>query len=339
MTSVDSPPRLPIREAKDWVKILSGYRQPDNRRSLIELGITFLPFVGFCWGSYLALSVNYGLALLACIPAAGFLARLFVIQHDCGHGAFFESREWNVWVGRALSVLTLTPFDDWKHSHAEHHAISGCLDKRRACDIKVMTVREYQTAARPRQIQYRILRHPILLFIIAPVFVFFFRYRLPHDFGTADKRLWAGVMLTNLAILLAAAAVVSAIGLSSFLMLYIPIISVAGAIGIWMFYIQHQFEDTVWANEADWQLHSAALHGSSFYDLPAALTWMTGNIGIHHVHHLNSRIPFYRLTQVLADHPELTEIARLDFWDSLACINLNLWDEDQKRLVSFKAIT
>ena len=325
-----------LAAARDILKALAPYRVPNHLRSVLELVITGGSFIVFWLAAWWALSVSYWLTLAISVPAAAFLVRLFLIQHDCGHWAFFRSRSVNDWVGRTLGVLTMTPYDYWRRSHAIHHATSGNLDKRGIGDIDMMTVNEFQAMPRIRRIQYRLYRHPIVLFIIGPAYQFLLRNRLPLVLDKADRRYWISIMGTNLSIAVVAGGMIYAVGLVPFLLIQLPMTLLASAIGVWLFYVQHQFEHTYWDREKDWQLHEAALHGSSHYDLPGVLRWFTANIGVHHVHHLSSRIPFYRLQQVLRDFPELTEVRRLTLLESFACLKLRLWDESQRRLVSFK---
>jgi omega-6 fatty acid desaturase (delta-12 desaturase) len=281
---------------------------------------------------------SYWLALPLAIPAAGFLVRLFLILHDCGHGAFFENRHANTWVGRFCGVLTLTPFDVWRRTHNMHHATSGNLDRRGLGDIETMTVAEYKAAPWYERLRYRAYRHPITMFLIGPAFVFFLSNRLPVGLMTSGWRPWVSAMGNNLAIFAVAALMMYFVGVSKFLMIEIPIILLASSIGVWLFFVQHQFEGTVWAGGKDWDMQHAALKGSSYYDLPAVLRWFTANIGVHHVHHLSSRIPYYRLTHVLRDHPELKDMGRLTLWQSFKCVRLALWDEMRGRLISFREL-
>ena len=243
------------------------------------------------------------------MPAAGFLVRLFMIQHDCGHGAFFRHRLANDWIGRALGVLTLTPYDFWRRTHAIHHATSGNLERRGIGDIDTLTVREYLALPRWGRLIYRLYRHPAVMFGVGPAYLFILRHRLPFGLMRGGWQPWLSTMATNLAIAIIVAALMWLIGVGPFLLVHLPIMLLAAAMGVWLFYVQHQFEHTVWADNENWNLHEAALHGSSYYVLPGILRWFTANIGIHHVHHLCSRIPYYRLPRVLRDHPELAPSA------------------------------
>ena len=268
--------------------------------------------------------------------AAGFLVRLFLIQHDCGHGSFFRHRGANDWIGRMVGVLTLTPYDTWRQAHAFHHASAGHLERRGIGDIDTLTVQEFRTLPFWGRLRYRVYRHPLVMFGIGPAYMFILRHRLPA--GLINQRLsgWASTMATNLAIGAVALTLIWLIGLGPFVLVQLPITLLAGSIGVWLFYVQHQFEHTSWAYADDWNRSDAALHGSSHYDLPKVLRWFTANIGVHHVHHLCSRIPYYRLQCVLHDHPELKDVGRLTLLQSLRCVRFALWDENRKRMVSFR---
>lgn len=323
-------------EARDWLQVLARYREPDLARSLIEIAITLAAFVALWVLAWASLSIGYWLTLFLVVPTAGFLVRLFLIQHDCGHGAFFRKRLSNDWVGRAIGVLTLTPYDVWRRSHAIHHATSGNLDHRGIGDIDTLTVSEYRALSFMGRLRYRLYREPLVMFGIGPSYVFMLRHRLPFGFMHAGWRPWVSAMGTNAGIVAVSAGVVALVGLGPFLMVQLPVTALAGSIGVWLFYVQHQFEETVWAPAEGWNQHEAALYGSSHYDLPQPLKWMSANIGIHHVHHLYSRIPFYRLPQVLRDFPELAGIHRLTLRESLACVRYKLWDEARQRMVTFR---
>jgi acyl-lipid omega-6 desaturase (Delta-12 desaturase) len=280
--------------------------------------------------------LGYWLALLVAVPAAGFMVRLFMIQHDCGHGSFFHSRSVNDWVGRAIGPLTLTPYDAWRRNHAVHHASSGNLERRGIGDVWTLTVREYLALGRWRRFAYRLYRNPVVLFGLGPAYLFILQHRVPSDLRGSGKESWISAMATNMAIALIIVLMMWAVGVKSFLLVHLPITMMASSIGVWLFYVQHQFEDTYWAESTDWSQHEAALRGSSHYDLPGILRWFTANIGLHHVHHLSSRIPYYRLPRVLRDYPELIDVGRLTLTQSFACVRLVLWDEGAQRLVSFR---
>ena len=325
-------------DAKRWGRILARYCDPDPKRSVFELLITAVPFAllwaGAAW--LVQRGVWPGLALT--VPAAAFLVRLFMIQHDCGHGSFFRRRSANDAVGRVLSVVTLTPYDYWRRTHALHHATTGNLDRRGTGDVSLLTVAEYRALPRWRRIGYRFSRHPVVLLGLGPFYLFVLKYRLPVGLMKAGKGPWISTMATNLAIAALVLAVGTAVGLRTFLLVQLPITLVAGAIGVWLFYVQHQFEDAYWARDDAWSFHAGALLGSTYYELPAVLSWLTAHIGVHHVHHLASRIPSYRLGEALAEHPELRAVGRLGLRESVRCFRLALWDEERNRMVAFREL-
>lgn len=315
---------------------VSVFAQPDVGRSIFELVITVMLFVLLWVSAWAATASGYWLGFILTIPTGGLLLRLFVIQHDCGHGALFRRRATNDWVGRALSVLTLTPYDSWRKSHAKHHATSGNLGKRGTGDIDTLTVDEYLDRSPRQRLLYRLYRNPFIFFTVGPAYTFLLRHRFPLGPGAGGWRAWFGTLATNAAIAAIAAALIWQIGVVQFITIHVPIALVAATAGVWLFYIQHQFEHTAWDEDADWNFHATALHGSSYYDLPPVLRWFTGNIGIHHVHHLSSKIPFYRLPQVLSAHPQLAATGRLTLGQSFATLRLRLWDPGQRRMLSFR---
>lgn len=320
------------------MQILACYREPDSRRSQFELAVTLIPFLALwglaCWAS----TWSYWAAGAISAVNGGFLLRLFAIQHDCGHGSFFHDRRVSDWVGRALGVITLTPYDVWRKKHAIHHSSSGNLDHRGTGDIVTLTVAEYNQRQPMGRLLYRMYRHPFVMFVIGPLYVFFLENRLPLGLMRSGWTYWLSAMGTNLATLTVLGVVVYFGGLGMLLIGLLPSSVVAASVGVWLFYVQHQFETTHWDEAENWQIHDAALHGSSHYDLPPVLRWITANIGIHHVHHLYSRIPFYRLPEVLRDHTELVECSRLTLRESLKCARLDLWDEKSRRLISFASL-
>jgi acyl-lipid omega-6 desaturase (Delta-12 desaturase) len=327
---VHSPP-----EARALVHLLARYREPNNARGIFELLVTAVPFITIWALLCVAIDYGYWISLLGVAPAAGLLVRIFMIQHDCGHGSFFHGRLANDWVGRVIGVVTLTPYDYWRHNHALHHASSGNLDHRGFGDIDTLTVREFLARPRWRQILYRLYRHPIVMFGVGPTYLFILRHRWPVGMTRGGWKPWLSTMGTNAAIAILVAVMIRLIGFGPFLLVHLPITVLAASIGVWLFYIQHQFEDTSWSHGEAWSFHEAALRGSSYYHLPSVLRWFTANIGVHHVHHLCSRIPCYRLPEVLRNHPELTGVGRITLLQSLRCVRLTLWDEDGRRLISF----
>lgn len=325
--------------ASGWSRKLASYREPSGARSLVEIVITAGPLLAI-WALAWVLH-RQGLwwaALLLAIPAAGFLVRLFMIQHDCGHGAFFRWRQANDWVGRVIGVLTLTPYDYWRHTHAIHHATSGNLDRRGLGAIETLTVDEYLALSPIKRLGYRLYRNPLVMFGLGPAFVFFLMQRLPIGMMRQGWRPWVSALGTTLSIVALFGALIWVFGAAPVLLVNIATLLLAATVGVWLFYVQHQFEGATWARNAEWRRDDAALTGSSHYDLPPVLRWFTANIGIHHVHHLASRIPFYRLPRVLRDYPELGSISRVGLWQSLGFARLALWDEANRRLVSFREV-
>ena len=329
-----SLPLSETRAAREWVAILAKYREPNAWRSSFELAVTVLPFVGLWALAWWSLQYSYWLTLGVSAINAAFLLRLFAIQHDCGHGAFFRSRTVGDWLGRVIGILTLTPYDVWRHTHSVHHSGSGNLERRGMGDIHTLTLAEYRAKSRFDQFLYRLYRNPIVLFGLGPGYLFYLQNRLP--LGVMNRaRYWVSAMATNAGILLGVGVVFYFGGLMPVLLIFLPTTLLAGTAGMWLFYVQHQFEDAHWRAEENWDLHDAALAGSSHYVLPKVLQWVSANIGIHHVHHLHSRVPFYRLPEVLRDHEELAECNRMTLWESFQNARLHLWDEDGKRLLSF----
>ncbi len=324
-----------IDVARDWVRILSTYREPSTLRSVFELAVTLGPFL-LLWGlAWWSLQVSGWLTLAISLCNAAFLLRLFAIQHDCGHAAFFRSRTVGDWLGRVIGVLTLTPYDVWRRSHSIHHSSSGNLGRRGMGDIATLTVAEYRGLSRWKRLMYRLYRHPVVMFGLGPGYLFMLQNRLPLGL-TGKVRYWVSAMGTNAAILVALGLIFHFGGVKPILLIFLPSTLLAATAGVWLFYVQHQFEDTHWEEDAEWDLHHAALHGSSHYVLPSVLNWITANIGIHHVHHLYARIPVYRLPEVLRDHASRAEAERLTIRESLSAARLHLWDEKTRRLLSFR---
>lgn len=322
-------PRKLVADLKPFTKVHAG-------RSAWELAVTLAPFAGLILAMLWALDSGYLIAL-ALVPVAGLLLlRTFIIQHDCGHGAFLHKRTSNDTLGRALGVLTFTPYDCWRRSHTLHHASTGNLDGRGFGDVDTLTVREYQSRSRLQRFFYRAYRHPIVLFGIGPAYLFILRHRLPIGLMKEGAEYWISALATNLATAAILAALMVGFGVGNTLLVIVPTLLVAATTGVWLFYVQHQFEHAHWDRGDDWSFHDAAIKGSSHLDLPQPLRWFTGNIGIHHVHHLASRIPFYRLPGVLAAYPQLRDVNRLTVPQTFKPMTLALWDEDKRRLVSFR---
>ena len=331
------------RSAKESVRALAQhcarYRAPSTWRALVQIATTAVPFlvlvIAMIWLAERAL----WLSILLGIPLGGLVVRFFIIQHDCGHGSFLPSRRANDIVGRIMSVLTLTPYGLWRRVHALHHAGSGNLDRRGAGDIETLTVREYLALARRKRLQYRIYRNPFFLFFMAVPAFFVVMQRLPWGHPLPTREAWRSVVGLDLAIVAVYGIVALIVGLKMLLVLATPTILCASMIGGWLFFVQHQFEDTDWETGESWDFQVAAVRGSSHYDLPRVLNWFTGNIGLHHLHHLNSMIPNYRLPECQRSLPTQPPVTRLGLFESFACARLALWDEDQKRLIPFSALS
>ncbi len=324
------------RISQKWRAILGPYGGADLRRSLTQILTSVVPLFIFWYAAYRALSVGYWLTLILAVPTAGFVMRLFLIQHDCGHGSFFKSQKVADFVGFWLGVATLTPYRYWRKTHAYHHAHSGDLGFRGLGDVDTITVSEYHEKTFLGRLRYRLYRHPFVLLGLGGFFVFALKHRFPWDIPRRWKREWASVWKTNAA--LAAILVLAGltIGLKAAMLVHLPVLIVTGTVGVWLFYVQHQFEDTYWKEHTDWSYFEAGLEGSSYLVLPKPLQWVTASIGIHHIHHLSARIPNYRLQQCLDENPQLQHVTRITIWDGLKTLRLALWDEDSRRLISFR---
>jgi omega-6 fatty acid desaturase (delta-12 desaturase) len=323
-------------DPKRLMRELTAFRDPHTVRSLWELAITVVPFMALSALMLYAVEVGYYVAL-ALLPLTGLLTlRLFIIQHDCGHGAFLRSKAGNNWIGRALGVFTFTPYDCWKLSHARHHARTGNLDKRGFGDVDTLTVQEFEQGSALQRFGYRLYRHPVILFGLGPAYLFLLRHRLPIGLMREGWHVWLSAMATNAVLAAIITGLVFAFGWLPTLLVVVPTVLIAGGVGVWLFYIQHQYEDTHWDYQDEWSFHDAALLGSSYLALPQPLRWFTGNIGIHHVHHLASSIPFYRLPEVLEAHPALKTLNRFKMHQTIKPMVLALWDENQRRLVTFR---
>jgi len=322
--------------APDWSRRLAAYRKASLGRGLVEIAITLLPLIGLWIAAWALHRAGFWWAsLLLTIPASLFLVRLFMIQHDCGHGSFLPWKAANDWVGRILGVFTLTPYEYWRTTHAIHHATSGNLDRRSLGVIEMMTVDEYKAMTPAKRLGYRLYRSPWVMFGLGPAFVFFIQQRIPVGL-LKDWKHWGSTLANTAAIAGCVAVMIWVVGAAPILIVQALTMLLAATIGVWLFYVQHQYEGVAWARNGEWKAQDAAIAGSSHYELPAVLRWFTANIGIHHVHHLSSRIPFYRLSQVLKEVPELDAVPKVRFIESLKFARLALWDEAGGRLVSFR---
>lgn len=286
----------------------------------------------------LSVSEAYWATLLLSVPTAAFLVRLFMIQHDCGHRSFFRASWLNDLLGHAIGVLTLTPHSYWRRAHNIHHATSGNLDLRGIGDVHVLTVSEYLELSLWRRLAYRFYRNPVSFLGVGPIYLFVIKFRLPLDLVRRHPRMLVSVMITNVAIAVLITGLILWLGVAETIMLQGPIIVLSSLAGVWLFYVQHQFEQTCWRRDENWDFHEAAVYGSSYYDLPQPLRWLTADIGIHHIHHLSSRIPNYRLRECLAENAAMRDIGRLTLWQSFSCVRLALWDESSDRLIRFSEL-
>lgn len=321
---------------REFARRCAMFRGADTRRAAIQLLTTAVPFVAIVTVMFAILDHAYWMTLLLALPAAGLAVRFFIIQHDCGHGCFFPSRPINDTLGRATSLLTVAPYGLWRRVHAKHHAGSGNLERRGFGDIKTLTVAEYLALTKFSRARYRIYRHPAFLFLIGVPLFFMVLQRIPWGHGLPARDAWRSVVGLDIALVAVYGAMASTIGLKPLLMIGLPICITASAIGGWLFYIQHQFEDAHWRHNEAWDFQTAAIYGSTYYVLPKVLQWFTGNIGLHHIHHLNSMIPNYRLQDCLDACPELENVNRLTIRESLGCVRLALWDETRGKLVTFR---
>jgi omega-6 fatty acid desaturase (delta-12 desaturase) len=309
----------------------------DVRRSVLQLGTTGTAFIALLVTMGAVSHRNYWLTLLLALPAAGLLVRLFIIQHDCGHGSFFRSRAANDFIGRALSMLTLTPYGSWSQDHAAHHASTGDLDRRGRGDVETWTVTEYQAAAPLKKLLYRLYRNPFVMVGLGAPINFIVLQRLPLGYAFRDPGSRRSILALNLALLVAFGLACAAFGFLTVVATYLPVMIVASWIGNWLFYVQHQFDTAHWERSADWDFHIAAVSGSSYFKLSPILQWFSGNIGLHHVHHLCSRVPNYHLQACLDAAPELDGVAKeITLRESLGCWKLALWDESRRLLVGFR---
>jgi len=316
-----------------WKQAVAEHRKPVLRRSVWQLVNSVIPYLAL-WGLMIwTLNISYWITLALAVAAAGFLVRIFIIFHDCGHGSFFRSRRANRLTEFVTGVLTFTPYRQWRHKHALHHATSGDLDRRGAGEIWTLTVREYLESSRWKRLSYRFARNPLVLFGLAPFYVFLVQQRFPSR--AVEKPVRRGVYWTNAALLAIAVLMILTIGIKAYVLIQLPVITLAAAAGVWLFYVQHQFEDVQWERRADWNYAEAALRGSSFYKLPKVLQWFTGNIGFHHIHHLSPSIPNYNLERCYKQTPMFQRVKPITLWRSMRCLSFRLWDEQRRKLVGY----
>jgi acyl-lipid omega-6 desaturase (Delta-12 desaturase) len=316
-----------------WRETLAPYAKPHLGRSLLDLATSVLPYLALSVAMYAALSVSYLLVLVIAIPTAGFLVRTFVLFHDCSHGSFLASRRANLWLGTVLGLFVYSPFLRWRHDHAIHHATSGDLDRRGGGDVRTLTVSEYEALPSRARLGYRVFRNPLVMFGIGPIVALLIGPRIVAK--EARPRMRDSVIGTNVALALLVAALCWLLGWRDYLLVQAPTLLLAGAAGIWLFYVQHQFEDAYWESAEAWTYADAALRGSSYLKLPRVLQFFSGNIGLHHVHHLSARIPNYNLQRAHDENAIFHEVPTLSLADGLRAVRLKLWDEKHRRMVTF----
>lgn len=316
-----------------WRDTLAPYAQPRLGRSLIDLATSVVPYLALSVAMYLSLGVSYLLAIAIAIPASGFLVRTFILFHDCSHGSFLRSRRANLWLGTALGLLVYSPFLRWRHDHAIHHATSGDLDRRGGGDVRTLTVSEYHALPPRAQLGYRLFRNPLVMFGVGPIVALLVGPRLVSR--SARPRMQRSVIGTNIALAVLVGALCWLMGWRDYLLVQAPTVLLAGSAGIWLFYVQHQFEDAYWESAGAWSYADAALRGSSYLKLPGVLQFFSGNIGLHHVHHLSARIPNYNLQRAHDENPIFHDVPILSFADGLRSVRFKLWDEERRQLVTF----
>ncbi len=316
-----------------WRETLAPYAQAHLGRSLLDLLTSVVPYLGLSYLMYLSLETSYLLTLLIAVPASGFLVRTFILFHDCSHGSFLPSKRANMWLGTVLGLFVYSPFLRWRHDHAIHHATSGDLDRRGGGDVRTLTISEYAELPPRGRLGYRLFRNPLIMFGIGPIVALVVGPRLVSR--DARPRLRRSVIGTNFALAALVAGLCWLMGWESYLLVQAPTVLLAGSAGIWLFYVQHQFEDAYWESAEGWSYADAALRGSSYLKLPKVLQFFSGNIGLHHVHHLSARIPNYNLQRAHDENPIFHEVPILSLWDGVRAVRFKLWDEDHGRLVTF----
>jgi omega-6 fatty acid desaturase (delta-12 desaturase) len=317
----------------DWREALAPYTRPRVARSLLDLATSVVPYLALSVLMYLALEVSYLLVLVLAIPASGFLLRTYILFHDCSHGSFLPSKRANAWLGAVLGLVVYSPFASWRHNHAVHHATAGDLDRRGTGDVPTLTVAEYHALPWRRRLGYRLFRNPLVMFGLGPIYALVLQPRLVSR--SARRRIRRSVIGTNVALAVLIGGLCWLIGWREYLLVQAPTVVLAGSAGVWLFYVQHQFEDTYWQSSDGWSYADAALRGSSYLKLPKVLQFFTGNIGLHHVHHLSARIPNYNLQRAHDENPVFHAVPTLSLLDGLRAVRLKLWDEERGRLVSW----
>lgn len=327
------------KEKPEWYAPTSLYSRPDVRKSTWQIINTLVPYLliltlmGYC----IRQGISYWVTIALSIAAAGMFARIFIFFHDCTHGSFLATPRWNRNLGYVFGILTFTPFHDWRRSHSGHHITAGDLDRRGVGDITLMTVKEYCEAARIKRLAYRLYRHPLVMFGIGPAYYFLLRNRIPSK---GAKRIdYLSVLITNAAIVVIAIVATLTVGFKTYLLVQLPVVLIAATVGVWLFFVQHQFEGVYWARHEEWDPWRVAMEGASYYKLPVLLQWFTGNIGFHHVHHMRPGIPNYNLQRCYTEVTQLQNVRSVTFLKSFKSLSQNLYDEERGKMVSFKDVS
>ncbi len=331
----DSTEKKPI--VPEWVGIVSKYNFPDPIISWWQIVNTLVPYIALWVLMYYSLSISYWLTLLLSAIAAGFLVRLFIIFHDCGHGSFFKSERMNRWVGIPLGLLSFTPYHRWHYDHKVHHQTVGNLDKRGIGDVQTLTVEEFKKLSKWEQFSYRFYRHPLFLIAFAPLLLFFIQYRLPKIYMNPKQHVY--LQLSNLALAAMIILLILIMGFKAFILIQLPVMYFASVAGVWLFYVQHQYEHVIWKRSENWNYQDIALNGSSYFKLPSILRWFSGNIGFHHIHHLSPLIPNYKLRRCHNENKLFQQIKPITFWTSFKSLRFRLWDEKNQKLVGFNEVS
>jgi omega-6 fatty acid desaturase (delta-12 desaturase) len=321
----------------DLQQAIRKFEQPNLLKAVWQLANTFIPYIILCIFMYYSYKAGYSywITLGLAIVAGGLLVRIFIFFHDCAHQSFFASRTANTVLGYICGILTFTPYEEWRKSHGWHHNTFGDLDRRGKGDVWTLTAEEYRTASKSKRLRYRFFRNPFVLLCLGPAYLFLVSYRYPHK--GSKKRQNNSVIITNAAIVIIILIASLTIGFKAYALIQFPVIFFAGVIGVWLFYIQHQFEGVYWSRHDQWDPIKASLYGSSYYKLPKVIQWFTGNIGLHHIHHLRARIPNYNLQSAYNDAKAFLDIEPLTIRKSITCLQLKIWDEQRQKLVGFKS--
>ena len=320
-----------------WVKVIMKYNRPELKKSLWQICNSVIPYLFMWYLMYRSLQYSYWITLLLSLVASGFLIRIFIIFHDCGHRSFFASKKANNVVGMIMGILAFTPFFKWHNQHYIHHATSGNLDKRGIGDVWTMTVEEYLSSSRRKRFYYRAFRNPFIMFTVGPLLVVMVQNRIANKKLTRLEKM--NVYFTNIVVLIMAILISLVIGIKAYLLIQLPIILISHSMGLWLFYIQHQFDDVYWERSGKWDYKTSAIKGSSYLKLPAVFQWFTGNIGFHHVHHLSSRIPNYNLEKCHKENDIFKEVKPIVLFKTFRALTLGLWDEATHRMISFRKMS